>query len=286
MFKSFLKILLYLVLSLLLALFIRLFLCNFYRVPSDSMSPTVITGDFILTEKWTYGARVFTGLKLNKHGEPSMIRIPGFGRVQRGDVVVFNFPYRSYHSAWDTIHMHLNLFLVKRCIGLPGDTLSVADGYYRIAGISDTMGYIPEQKRLARYRGELEPAIYRTFPYDSVLNWNIRDFGPLYVPAAGTAIPLTPKNVVLYGRQMVYETDAVIRTEGSSVYVNDTLKTHYTFRRNWYFMAGDNVMNSQDSRYIGMIPETYVIGKASVILSSKDRYTGKRRWNRFLKRIK
>jgi signal peptidase I len=72
----------------------------------------------------------------------------------------------------------------------------------------------------------------------------------------------------------------------SLVYINDTLAYEYTFRHNWYFMAGDNVMNSQDSRYIGLVPDDYIVGRASMIMSAKDRYTGKRRWNRMLKRIK
>ncbi len=288
MLKSIFKFFLYLVISLLLALFIRLFLCNFYRVPSDSMAPVVLSGDFILADKWTYGARIFTSLKFNKYNDPPMVRTPGFRDVKRGDVVVFNFPYRQYHEAWDTIRMNLGLFFVKRCIGLPGDSLSVVDGYYRIAGLTDTVGNIVEQKHLARYRFDwgMDSAVYRTFPYDNFIDWNIRNFGPLYIPAAGTTIALTPRNFKLYHKQIVYESGMSIRLKDSAVYVNDTLADHYTFRRNWYFMAGDNIMNSQDSRYIGIIPEDYIIGKASMVLSSKDMDTEKRRWKRFLKRIK
>ena len=280
--KSILKYVLYIVLSLLLALVIRLFLCNFYVVPGDSMEPTILPGDFILANKWIYGARIFTGLKFDRKTDPPMIHVPGFRSIRRNDVLVFNFPYRY---GWDTIRMSLEKIFVKRCIGLPGDSISAIEGFYHVSGVADTLGYIPGQKLLAD-SGELSPAVWHTFPFNTDFNWNIRNFGPLYIPCAGTTIALTPRNFILYCRQIAYETASAVVMRDSIAYVDGVPSLEYTFRYNWYFMAGDKVMNSQDSRYIGLIPETYIIGKASRVMSSKDPYTGKRRWNRTLKPIK
>ena len=277
------RIVLCLVLSLLLALVIRLFLCNFYVVPSDSMEPAIIAGDFILTNKATYGARIFTGLKFDRNTDPPMVHVRGFRQKRRNDVVVFNFPYRY---GWDTIRMNLETIMVKRCIGIPGDSVSAVGGYYLAAGLVDTLGYLPEQKRMVRYRSTLDSVIIRAVAFDKSFSWDIFDFGPFYIPAAGKTIALTPENFKLYRKQIVYETGAVVRREDSLIYINDTIRHDYTFRSNWYFIAGDKVMNSQDSRYIGLIPEAFIIGRASMVLTSKDRYTGKRRWNRMLKRIK
>ena len=132
--KSFFKYVLYLAISLLLALLIRLFICNFYVVPSDSMEPKIVPGDFILTSKLTYGARIFTSLKFDRNSDPSIKRVPGFRSIRRNDVVVFNFPYR-YN--WDTIRMNLETFRVKRCIGLPGDSVSTIGGFYHLSGLKD-----------------------------------------------------------------------------------------------------------------------------------------------------
>ena len=66
--KKILRYLLYAVPSMLLALAIRLFLFNFYVVPSYSMEPTNV----ILSEKWTYGTRIFTGLKFDRNKDPQM----------------------------------------------------------------------------------------------------------------------------------------------------------------------------------------------------------------------
>ena len=50
-------------------------------------------------------------------------------------------------------------------------------------------------------------------------------------------------------------------------------------------MAGDKGENSQDSRYWGLLPEEYIVGKAAFIWKSVDPYTGKFRWERFFKTI-
>jgi signal peptidase I len=57
----------------------------------------------------------------------------------------------------------------------------------------------------------------------------------------------------------------------------------YQFQKNYYFMAGDQVEGSQDSRYWGLLPEEYIVGKAWIIRESTDPYTGKFKWDRFKK---
>ncbi|MDR2909959.1 MAG: signal peptidase I [Bacteroidales bacterium] len=279
--KSILKYFLFFVLSLLLALTVRLFLFNFYSIPSDSMEPALLPGDFIVADKLTYGARIFTGLKYDSISDPPMVHAPGFRNIRRNDVVVFNFPYRY---EWDVIRMSLDKIFVKRCIGLPGDSVSIVDGYYHVAGIAGTLGYIPGQKQLLGNSSTLDPVIMYPAVFDS-LNWDIINLGPLYVPAAGDTVELTPENFYIYHKMIVYETNAVVQMKDSLVYINDAVKYNYTFSNNWYFMAGDKVINSQDSRYIGLIPEDYIIGKASFIWKSKDPVTGKYRFKRFLKKV-
>jgi len=274
---------LYVILPLILALVIRSFFCNFYRISSNSMEPTILPGDYILADKWTFGARIFTSFKFDENSDPSIKQISGFRKIKRNDVVVFNFPFRH---TWDTIRMDLEKTFVKRCIGLPGDSVSAIGGFYHVYGLTDTLGFVPEQKRLVRNRSTLDSVIIRTVAFEKSFKWDIFDFGPFYVPAVGDTIALTPNNFKLYHKQILYETRSIIRMEDSLIFLNDTLRHEYVFSSNWYFMSGDNVMNSQDSRYIGLIPEAYIIGRASLVLTSKDREIGKQRWNRILKRIR
>ena len=279
----FIKFIQYISLSLLFALLIRLFLCNFYTVASDSMEPTILPGDFIFTDKYTYGARIFTKLKFDKDDDPPMMQVQGLRSIQRNDVIAFHFPYRH---EWDTIRMSLEKIFVKRCIGLPGDSISAIGGFYHISGLTDIPGYEPEQKRLIDSRSTLDSSIIRAATFDKTFQWDVFDFGPLYIPVAGATIALTPENIKLYYKQIIYETQAIINRKDSYVYINDTLRQDYTFRSNWYFVAGDKATNSQDSRYIGLIPEAYIIGRASLVITSKDKETGKWRWNRMFMRIK
>lgn len=70
------------------------------------------------------------------------------------------------------------------------------------------------------------------------------------------------------------------------IYLGDTRITGYRFKKNYYFMAGDKVENSKDSRYWGLLPEDYIVGKAWRIWKSIDKENNKTRWNRILRKIK
>ena len=89
---------------ILLVLVLRSFLYEPFRIPSDSMMPTLIQGDFIFVNKWRYGLRL-----------PVVhTRIVSIGEPARGDVIVFRKPTDP------------RVVLIKRLVGLPGDTIRVA----------------------------------------------------------------------------------------------------------------------------------------------------------------
>ena len=62
-----------------------------------------------------------------------------------------------------------------------------------------------------------------------------------------------------------YEGNKLDRRDGK-IYINDREETNYTFKMNYYWMIGDNLHSSQDSRYWGFVPEDHLIGKVSSIL--------------------
>ena len=130
--KNILQYIAVIVISLVIAILLRLFVVDFYSIPSDSMQPTIEPGDFIMVNKLSFGARMYKNFDfLKDRTEPETYRIKGFSKIHNGDVLVFNFPYSG---GWDRISMHLSRFYVKRCIGIPGDSLQIKGGFYEING--------------------------------------------------------------------------------------------------------------------------------------------------------
>jgi signal peptidase I len=106
-------------------LFLRTFFIEAYRIPSGSMIPSLLVGDWLFVNKLVYGPHVpFTNINL-----------PGYSDPRRYDVAVFVSPPQS-DQPWDPTPT-----LVKRVIGTPGDTLFMRDSKLFINGKPDTSGY-------------------------------------------------------------------------------------------------------------------------------------------------
>lgn len=107
--------------ALLIFLFVRTFLIEAFRIPSGSMEPTLLVGDWLFVNKLVYGPHIpFTRAHL-----------PGYAEPARYDVVVFESPYQPDEAA---IGGDPTPTLVKRLVGLPGDTLYMRGGRLFIDG--------------------------------------------------------------------------------------------------------------------------------------------------------
>lgn len=256
-----------------------------FRIPSDSMEPAILAGDHIVVNKWIMGGRVFN-LFDDMDQRPVIHRLPGQGEVERNDVLVFNFPYSG---PWDSISMDWRKFYLKRCVALPGDTFEIKDAHYRVRGVDQALGNAEAQDILARLIHEgvekERGVVMKGFPYGGDVDWDMKDFGPLYIPKAGERISMNRLNQVLYKNVIEWEQDKKLEAKGDSILLGDILITEYCFKENYYFVAGDKVFNSQDSRYWGLLPEPYIVGVATWIWKSVDPVTNKVRWDRVLKRI-
>ena len=134
--------------------------------------------------------------------------------------------------------------------------------------------------------GKITPILNQVsevFPYDKVHKWTEDNFGPLWVPAKGASLILTPENYSLYERAIrVYEHNKLEFRNGR-FYINDKESTQYTFKMNYYWMMGDHRHASQDSRYWGFVPEDHIVGSASMIWMSFENGI---RWNRLFRGIR
>ena len=103
-------------------------------------------------------------------------------------------------------------------------------------------------------------------------------------------VSLTPENLPLYERIIRnYEGNTLTVENGdSTIYINGSPATDYTFKMDYYFMMGDNRHNSADSRFWGFVPVDHIEGKASFVWLSitpgKNIFTGLR-WGRMFRGI-
>ena len=249
---------------------------------------------------------------------------------------------------------------VKRCVGLPGDTLQIINGQVMIDGkaienpenlqfnyfVQTTGPYITEEmfrelgiskadQRLtpegAGYeeglielgldgrnaQGGLNPVYHlpltkkmydtlsgnkklvgkiviepeeysgEVYPLNLNTHWNRSDYGPIWIPAKGATITLTPDNLPIYERCITAYEGNKLEQKEDGIYINGVKTNQYTFQMDYYWMMGDNRHNSADSRYWGFVPEDHVVGKPIVVWLSLDKdrnwFDGKIRWNRIFK---
>jgi signal peptidase I len=205
--------------AILLFLVLRTFLVQTFVITSSSMEETLLVGDFLILSKLAYGPKVpFTDLQL-----------PGYDHPERGDVVVFRPPHDP------------DLDVVKRLVGVPGDTLRMVDKTLVVNGT-------PQQEPYARHSDRTGDVAH---PW---MRWQ-----------CGERVALSPD---ISGAFRVPE-------DGSGTNGDECRPT----RDDWgpiivpddaYFVMGDNRDDSVDSRYWGFLDEERLRGEALIIYYSYD----------------
>ncbi len=146
--------------SLLVFLFIvKPFLISGYMIPSGSMKDTLLIGDYLMVDKFTFGGKV----------PLTDIRVPGFRDPVPGDIVVFWSPEGPMPSFWDKVAFWKkpdNIRLIKRCIAGGGQTVEVREKILYVDGKAMNEDYVKH----------VDARIYprEMFPRDN--------FGPVTIP--------------------------------------------------------------------------------------------------------
>jgi signal peptidase I len=162
--------------AVLIYLVIKTLLLEAFRIPSGSMIPSLLIGDWLFVNKVAYGANIpFT-----------QSHLPGYTQPGRGDVVVFVSPYQADEAE---IGNDPTPILVKRLIGMPGDTIYMRQGLVYINGLAQRQGYAaasnpkgnPEERSQLmdwQHKIELTGSRFGAPPK----NPNLDHWGPLLVP--------------------------------------------------------------------------------------------------------
>ncbi len=260
----------------------RILVADQFVIPTNSMMPTLQPGDRVIVDKTAMGARIYRNLDFKPEGQRlEAFRLKGRRRLHAGDVAVFNFPIID-----DTISFRINYVYCKRIAAAPGDSLWAVGGYYRNSNCPGLIGSETAQKRLADLKEK--PVGFEGWEMgDSSWGWTIRDFGPYYAPRRGDLIALTPKEGRLYRRILEHETHRAIEVDDSLgiVLADGEPYPMHEFQDSYYFMAGDYVTDSYDSRYWGLVPEEHIVGAVTLITYSKNRSDGSLRRDRILKSL-
>lgn len=189
-----------------LMLVFRSAVADYMYVPSGSMNPTLLDGDRIMVDKRAFGWRL----------PLTLVRLTAGEDPRRGDIVVFESPKNG-------------VTLVKRVIGLPGDTVAMVDDRLTINGQAVDYSAAPDgvgAQMIAEFRNAPHELSQEHLPgreHDIMVlpqRPAMRDFGPVTVPADS------------------------------------------------YWVMGDNRDDSADSRFIGAVPRRYFVGRATGVMFS------------------
>jgi signal peptidase I len=209
-----------LIVTLLIATSFRSAVADLNDIPSGSMEPTILIGDRILVNKLAYDLKVpYTSWHLMKWSDP-----------ERGDIVIFFSPKDGKR-------------LVKRVVGLPGDTVAMHENQLFING--RFVKYEPLDKELTD-QIELNQQLHHLFFKESLVP---NKHPVMLTPSSPSLDSFPPVNI----------------PEGK------------------YFMMGDNRDNSFDSRFFGFVDRKLIMGRATKVLISRKGSFLHPRWGRFFR---
>lgn len=245
------------------ALFIITFIIQNTRIPTGSMEDTILVGDFVLVNKFIYGASSpryipFTEIEL------PFFTLPALKEPKAKDIVVFEYP-----GDRDQLRPNeLGVNYVKRCIGTPGDTIQIIN---KVIFVNSKEFWIPTHiKYLNPYLKPREYVEPRIFPKG--MPWNEDNYGPLIVPKKGYTVRLNIENVEQWRTIIDREYGKrVVDIKSNVVTIEDVPVKSYTFKKDYYFMMGDNRDDSFDSRFWGFVSRDMVVGEAFITLFSWNR---------------
>ena len=202
---------------------LRSVVADWNDVPTGSMKPTILEGDRIFVNKLAYGLRVpFTGVWVSRWDSPG-----------RGEIVVCDSPEDGTR-------------LVKRVMGVPGDTITMYRGQLVVNGMPATYGPLDPEDR-------------------SGVDPRTREFATETIEGVSHAVMATPGIPEDYTRRSF---PTIIVPEGK------------------YLVLGDNRDESKDSRYFGFVDRGSIVGRSGrVVLSVDPDHYYMPRWGRFFKHI-
>ncbi len=226
----------------LVGVLLKVFVVDVSRVPSGSMVPALLPGDYVVVSRVAYGVGLPPRLPLLDVRLPTELRW-WYRSPHRWDIVVLDFPGLPGQRHPDTPQ-----YFIKRVVGLPGDTLWFAGD---TLVINHTAYWLPGMREQPRR---------------------------IVVPYRGMVLRLAPQTAEQW-LSLLQREGVQVELRGGVVYRDGSPVDSYTVQQDYFFVMGDNYRTSWDSRHWGVVPRSAVIGKAVAIFYSRDE-NGRIRWAR------
>jgi len=305
-----------LIFAFVLAMGLRMFVLESFRMESYAMAGQQEPGNRLLVEKWTLGARMPQSIKWPFHSGSGQaylaffnqtVRTPGLSQLKRDELVVFNNPQSPKEMP-----VNQRPVLLSRCVALPGDYVQL-NGYHLLINkkehhrsvetllcfwfpasgkkaIEHLVKYHATERDL--YQKQDTGFIFFTrYEYLKLINDGflknqlLRLYKTTYdhvstlVPYKGLPICLNDCSYRQWGKLInAYEGVSLKRLGKDKYALNGKESTFYTFRQDYYWVLNDHQGFLNDSRTMGPIPFSHIIGNACLLLFSP-------RDKRFLQRI-
>jgi signal peptidase I len=240
--------------------FLNSFVLASFEVPTGSMENEIMAGDFLFVNKFIFGGTTprtipFTNIRI------PWFRVPAFRHVERGDVIVFEFPGQR-----DEEQSPEFMFYLKRCVAMSGDTVQVVN---RVLYINGRPAPRPRNMKFNNFH-LMPPGVPQANIFPKGTAYNEDNWGPEIVPRKGDVLPLSAEVLDRWLTFIGREGHHAKLGAGGQVLVDGSPASSYVVERNYYFGMGDNRDNSLDGRFWGYIPEENIVGTPMIVYWSWD----------------
>lgn len=281
----------------------KLLVADLYYVPTESMENTIKRKSYIVVSKVQYGAILpkttneipYTSKITKKIGSLSLwenSRFFGFSDIKRNDIILgehdkIKIVKRVVGLPKDTIRIKngflkinsryeniLNSYKYKYKISMNKKTLDTikhltediiytGDEKYEVTLDGKLLKLLKENKKVATPTDNKLKINDSIFPYNMIGKWDKNNYGSIVIPYKGLRVVLNQTNFNHYKDIIETYENHKIDYRDLKYFIDGLESQFYVFNQDYFFIMGDNRMNSLDSRYIGFLPKKKIFGKVT-----------------------